>query len=470
LQFGNNFKEEGIMKLPQWFSMLVLAACVFSVPVPIATAQSVIKITAPSGASSSASFAPLEGEDPGAGVPTEFFGLHIHHLDVPYKQGASSWPFIPFGSWRLWGAYVEWKDLEPQKGQWNFRRLDRYVDEAGRHDIELLLTLGRTPQWASARPNEDCKGCAAEPASVEDWKNYVRAVSRRYKGKIKFYEIWNEPRFYELERGLTGNKVGYYSGSVGALVELAKAAKEVLAEEDPAARVVSPAFVSDDLGLRRLAFFFKAGGGKYIDIVSFHYYVDIPEKIPVITRKMRSLLTTYQLDRLPIFNTESGFTFERDDLSVRPGARKGSFEDILPDRLGAAYVSRSLILGASDALRRFYWFNWDGEPPHPTMGIAAVRGSVATPMTRAYQRTRNWLLGSVVGPCEAQRGKLVICDIRLKGGRNGWLAWATDQEIVADMSSLLSTGHIERLLGDGEDPLGDSSRTNIGPEPVLIYR
>jgi hypothetical protein len=458
------------MKLPQWFSTLVLAGSIFSVPVSIATAQSVIKITAPSGTSTSASFAPLEGEDPGAGIPPEFFGLHIHHLDVPYKQGASSWPFIPFGSWRLWGAYVEWKDLEPQKGQWNFRRLDRYVDEAVRHDIELLLTLGRTPQWASARPNEDCKGCAAEPASVEDWKNYVRTVARRYKGKIKFYEIWNEPRFYELERVPPGTKIGYYSGSVGALVELAKAAKEVLAEEDPAARVVSPAFVSDDLGLRRLAFFFKAGGGKYVDIVSFHYYVDIPEKIPVISRKMRSLLTTYQLDRLPIFNTESGFTFERDDLSVRPGARKGSFEDILPDRLGAAYVSRSLILGASDALRRFYWFNWDGEPPHPTMGIAAVRGSVATPMTRAYQRTRNWLLGSVVGPCEAQRGKLVICDIRLKGGRNGWLAWATDQEIVADLSSLLSTGHIERLLGDGEDPLGDSSRTNISPEPVLIYR
>jgi hypothetical protein len=468
LQLGINYEEEGIMKLPQCFSALVLASFVFSIST--ATAQSVIKITAPAGTSTSASFAPLGGEDPRAGVPPEFFGLHIHHLDVPYKQGASSWPFIPFGSWRLWGAYVQWKELEPQKGQWDFRRLDRYVDEAGRHNIELMLTLGRTPQWASARPNEDCKGCAAEPASIEDWKNYVRTVARRYKGKIKFYEIWNEPRFYELERVPPGTKIGYYSGSVGALVELAKATKQVLAEEDPAARVVSPAFVSDDLGLRRLAFFFKAGGGKHLDIVSFHYYVDIPEKIPVITRKLRNLLTTHQLDGLPIFNTESGFTFERRDLSVRPGARKGSFEDVLPERLGAAYVSRSLILGAGDAIRRFYWFNWDGEPPHPTMGLAAARGSIATPMTRAYQQTRNWLLGSVMGPCEAQRGKLVICDIKLKDGRNGWLAWATDREIVADLSSLLSTGHIERLLSDGKDTLQDSSRTNIGPEPILIYK
>ena len=458
------------MKLPQRLSASVLAGLLFLVPVYTATAQSAIKVTAPAGSSTSASFASLKGEDPSAGVPPEFFGLHIHHLDVPYKQGASSWPFIPFGSWRLFGAYVQWNDLEPQKGQWNFSRLDRYVDEAGRQNIELLLTLGRTPQWASARPNEDCKGCAAEPASIEDWKNYVRTVARRYKGKIKFYEVWNEPRFYELEKAPPGAKIGYYSGSVSALVELAKAAKQVLAEEDSAARVVAPSFVSDDLGLRRLAFYLKAGGGKYVDIIGFHYYTDLPEKIPVITRKMRSLMGTYQLDRLPIFNTESGFAFERDDLSVRPGVRKGSFEDVLPDRLGGAYVSRALILGAADALRRFYWFNWDGESPHPTFGLAAVRGSVATPMTRAYQQTRNWLLGSVVGPCEAQRGKLVICNIRLKGGRDGWLAWATDQEIVADLSSLLSTGHVERLLGDGEDPLEDSSRTKIGPEPILIHK
>jgi hypothetical protein len=458
------------MKLPQWLATVIYAVLFFSAPVSTASAQSTVKVTAPAGMSTSASFAPLGGEDPRSGVPPEFFGLHIHHLDLPYKQGASSWPFIPFGSWRIWGAYVEWKDLEPQKGQWNFRRLDRYVDEAGSHGIELLLTLGRTPQWASARPNEDCKGCAAEPASIEDWKNYVRTVSRRYKGKIKFYEIWNEPRFYELERSPPGAKIGFYSGSVAALVELAKAAKQVLAEEDPDARVVSPSFVSGDTGLRRLAFYFKAGGGKYTDIVGFHYYADIPEKIPVITRKMRSLLTTYQLDRLPIFNTESGFTFERDDLSVRPGARKGSFEDVLPERLGAAYVSRSLILGASDGLRRFYWFNWDGEPPHPTMGIAAVRGSRATPMTRAYQQTRNWLLGSVVGPCEAQSGKIVICDIRSKDRRNAWLMWATDQEVVADLSSIANTGHVERLLSDKEESLHEPSRTSIGPEPVLIYR
>jgi hypothetical protein len=80
------------------------------------------------------------------------------------------------------------------------------------------------------------------------------------------------------------------------------------------------------------------------------------------------------------------------------------------------------------------------------------------------------LLGSIVGPYDIQRGKLVICDIQLKDGRKGWLAWTTDQEIVADLSALLTTGYVERLLGDGEERLEDFSRTNIGQEPILIYR
>src|SRR5688500_20341640 len=71
LQLGINYEEEGIMKLPQFFSALVLASSVFSVPVSTATAQSVIKITAPAGTSTSASFAPLGGEDPRAGVRSE---------------------------------------------------------------------------------------------------------------------------------------------------------------------------------------------------------------------------------------------------------------------------------------------------------------------------------------------------------------------------------------------------------------
>lgn len=401
-------------------------------------------------------------------VTAEYFGLHIHHLDVPYRDGTSSWPFVAFGSWRLWGAYVRWADLEPKKGQWSFGRLDRYVAQGRAHGTDLLLTLGGTPKWASARPDERCDGCAAEPVAIDDWRIYVRTVVRRYKGQISAYEVWNEPRFHELEGVNRSGEVGYYSGSVAKLVELAQVAKEVIAQDDPNAKLVSPSFVSGDLGIRRLEFFLKAGGGNYFDILGFHFYADVPEKIPDMNRKLVNLKTRYHLDSVPIWSTEMGFTYERPDLSVFPTVRKGSFEDVLPARLGAAFLSRSLILAAASGIKRFYWLNWDGEPPHPTMGIAAVRGTKATPMTNAYTRTRAWLVGTIVGPCESRPEAVWLCKFQSKDGRNAWAVWTEGKDIVADFSDVIRGGQLEHLLRDDIEKIADPKRISVGPEPVLL--
>jgi hypothetical protein len=66
--------------------------------------------------------------DTAAKVQRSFFGMHIHKSDVPHRSGLHSrWPSFRFGTWRLWGAYVTWMDLEPTKGAWQFQRLDRAV-------------------------------------------------------------------------------------------------------------------------------------------------------------------------------------------------------------------------------------------------------------------------------------------------------------------------------------------------------
>ena len=98
--------------------------------------------------------------------------------------------------WRLWDAKVTWPDLEPGKGQWHFENLDRSVALAEAHHASVLLTLGLTPRWASARPQEPSGYCArvcSRAERIEDWRVFVRTVATRYKGRIHAYEIWNEP-------------------------------------------------------------------------------------------------------------------------------------------------------------------------------------------------------------------------------------------------------------------------------------
>src|SRR5258708_7851403 len=74
---------------------------------------------------------------PGAAIGKSYFGLHMHRVTEQ-----TAWPPVPFGAWRLWDAYVSWPFLEPNRGEWQFERLDRYVAIAEQHDIELVLPLG----------------------------------------------------------------------------------------------------------------------------------------------------------------------------------------------------------------------------------------------------------------------------------------------------------------------------------------
>ena len=100
--------------------------------------------------------------------------MHIHHAG-----GTTAWPGVPVPEWRLWDARVSWPQIEPRKSQWDFRTLDAYLALAKEHDSDVLLPLGLSPQWASARPNEKSAyqpGFAAEPSDTELWRDYVTRV------------------------------------------------------------------------------------------------------------------------------------------------------------------------------------------------------------------------------------------------------------------------------------------------------
>src|SRR5579863_7347691 len=74
---------------------------------------------------------------PASPVPRDFFGLHIHRA-----FGPTPWPPVPFGSWRLWDAKVHWPQVEIKKNEWQWDILDREVELAEKHRIDVLLPFG----------------------------------------------------------------------------------------------------------------------------------------------------------------------------------------------------------------------------------------------------------------------------------------------------------------------------------------
>ena len=345
-------------------------------------------------------------QSPAMPVSLEYFGMHIHRADA-----GTPWPTVTLGSWRLWDAYVAWPDLEPGKGQWKFAKLDKYVAMAALTKVEILLPLGLSPAWASARPNEPSSykpGYAAEPRNWEDWRNYVRTVARRYKGRIRHYEMWNEV-----------NLKGFYTGNLQQMIELARIAYETLKEVDPDIVVVSPSITGEVRQTEWLDKYLTLGGGQYADVIGYHFYIPRSEPeamLPVIT-KVKSIMRKHNLAHKPLWNTESGWWIENKDTSRRVGAAGADWRK-LDEQKSAAYVARALILGWTAGVSRFYWYAWDNFD----LGLIEPTDKSIKPAGKAYGQTAEWMEGAVFTGCAEKNGTW-ICELTDKKRRLARIIW-----------------------------------------------
>lgn len=131
------------------------------------------------------------------------------------------------GSWR-----ARWVRIEETPGVFTWGPLDAMVDYHLSQGREILHTLFGTPAFYSARPSEPCgyeDGAAAEPANLANWDNYVTACVTRYAGRIKYYELWNEP-----------NLPRHSTVPLPIMAQMCRRAKAIISAIDPAARTTSP--------------------------------------------------------------------------------------------------------------------------------------------------------------------------------------------------------------------------------------
>ena len=90
-----------------------------------------------------------------------------------------------------------WQRTEKEKGVYDFAWLDDIVDNLICRGMEpwLCLCYGNPLYTPLAEVVFGAVGCP--PINTEEamnaWLNYVKAVAEHYRGRISFYEIWNEP-------------------------------------------------------------------------------------------------------------------------------------------------------------------------------------------------------------------------------------------------------------------------------------
>ena len=87
-----------------------------------------------------------------------------------------------------------WAKCEKVKGVYDFDWLDEIIDGVLAEGVEpWLQTSYGNPIYEGGGGIHLSAGFPTSKEALEAWDNWIRAMAKRYKGRVKIWEIWNEP-------------------------------------------------------------------------------------------------------------------------------------------------------------------------------------------------------------------------------------------------------------------------------------
>ena len=132
-----------------------------------------------------------------------------------------------------------WARCEQEKGVYDFSWLDTIVDDAiGRGISPWLQVSYGNPVYAGGGTAFSSSVLPYSEQALAGWDNWVRALARHFRGRVKDWEIWNEP-----EIALTGGS------TVAQLTDLHVRTAMILKTIDPDVSISALALANLDTAL-----------------------------------------------------------------------------------------------------------------------------------------------------------------------------------------------------------------------------
>ncbi|MBN8216425.1 MAG: hypothetical protein J0L75_07260 [Spirochaetes bacterium] len=287
-------------------------------------------------------------------------------------------------------------------------------------------------------------GCAAEPMDMADWRHYVRTVATRCKGKVKYYEGWNEPDIS-----------GFYSGSKAKLIELQKEMYQIVKEIDPAAMVISPSPAAAGVGY--LEGLFELGLNQYVDAIGFHFYTGAggPEFALTKMQIIRDMMKKYHCEK-PLLNTEAGWSIESAYAKDSQGAGVDTEKTIPIERAGC-FIARGYALNWAMGIPLWCLYRWEGG-----MGLREDNNELKL-AAKAYQSIGAWLIGAIMTGCVRDADGTYTVTLA-RGGRTATLVWNADTTVDKAAPSGFARG--TDVFGRAVTPV--RGKIEVGETPILI--
>lgn len=284
--------------------------------------------------------------------------------DVPLQEEFNFFADSGHVILRTWdnGNPFIWREVEPRDGEFFWDRTDIIADRAKRAGMEVLPVLGgmfftypdqkpfgpkepsghALPLWlyqkaqiVSCPPNMPQftrKGRKTALPPLEDWKRMVRSLADRYQGRIRYWEVMNEPNLC-----LTPEQYLPYL----------KSASAILREKGRNNTVIGFSATGDFNGhiMEFVDEMLRLGAGTECDAISFHPYNNLFEDSPrsgeAVISAFRRFLKENKQERLALWNTELYY------LNPKSGGGSDSDGPIYH----AGYLVRRYLLDAAQGLR-----------------------------------------------------------------------------------------------------------------------
>lgn len=191
------------------------------------------------------------------------------HFNNPPNIADSDWV-------RLWDCGVTWKDIHKAPDSFDWSRLDYLMNlYSGR---KILFCIAATPRWLAEDPDAPHfapwlgPGTNSLPVDIDEFNKFVWNLTKRYKGKIHAYEIWNEPQLADF-------MYPYSKKNINKLALMTWRANRTIKRVDPNALVIGASILprKSSGGMRRANHFLKALQKRNwpVDRMAVHIYPEI---------------------------------------------------------------------------------------------------------------------------------------------------------------------------------------------------
>ncbi len=120
-----------------------------------------------------------------------------------------------------------WREIEGAgKGVYDWSRTDEIVRMAEENDIDLVVRVDHQPAWAGGGFPVN-----GPPDNYQDLADFFAAMATRYRGRIRAYQVWNEPNL--------AREWGGRLPDPGQYTKLLRVCYQAIKAADPNAMVIS---------------------------------------------------------------------------------------------------------------------------------------------------------------------------------------------------------------------------------------